>query len=390
LSRYSVAVDSSFANQQAAATLTPNSSVGVSITGYYVTHIDNGGVVREWSLARLTGGSVVTSQTPEKFSSRSRASGASGAVSYAATEPSISGNALVLLGEVSPAAAGAPLMSRKWTLPNYRYPIYVEPSSGAIGIFGSAVDTPTGNTRYITFVEPVLRLVGLKGRRSRNAGYFNITDEIRNFHGLSTGQKGIGTGQSHNYVQVADWPDTTTNSLVTFLNLLNGTADQSLDAGNQLLTITAAVATVSAGNSDIAAGGNVVTLSAPTATLSTAGAQNINAGDQVVTISAPNSTLSPGNANLAAGANVITITAPLATLSALIDLLAGTNLLTFSAPVVSLNAGNSNVPAGPNTVVFTAPNVTIQGGTATYNFWCGDSGVSGITGGGDIEELDVY
>jgi uncharacterized protein (DUF2345 family) len=39
--------------------------------------------------------------------------------------------------------------------------------------------------------------------------------------------------------------------------------DVSLAAGANVITLSAPVATVSAGNSDIAAGGNVITLTAP-------------------------------------------------------------------------------------------------------------------------------
>lgn len=155
--------------------------------------------------------------------------------------------------------------------------------------------------------------------------------------------------------------------VITFGTPASGGSPQSITAGDQVITITAPSATVSSGAVSIAGGNQTVTITAPTAAISTSGSpQSISAGNQTVTI-----------------------TAPAAILSAFINLLAGNQTVTVTAPVASISAGAISIPAGNQLVTITAPFASISNGAgAVSDFWCGNTGMSAMTGGGDIEELD--
>ena len=116
--------------------------------------------------------------------------------------------------------------------------------------------------------------------------------------------------------------------------------------------------------------------------------QSINAGGNTITLTDPTASVSAGNANVNAGGNVITLSAPVATISPTISLNAGGNQVTLTNPTASVTVGAISINAGGNVINFTNPLVTISGGAVTDTFWNGNTGNSAMTGGGDIEELD--
>jgi hypothetical protein len=138
-----------------------------------------------------------------------------------------------------------------------------------------------------------------------------------------------------------------------------GTGSTSLAAGTQVVTITAPAATLTPGSVSLAAGGQVVVVTAPDATR-TAGGVSLAAGGQTIAITAPAVNGTGGGSSLAAGEQVVTITAPTATLSSSATLAAGAQTVTITAPDATLTAGGSSLAAGAQVVTVTAPDATLS------------------------------
>lgn len=136
--------------------------------------------------------------------------------------------------------------------------------------------------------------------------------------------------------------------------------DSTVDQGDRQHTAATYRGISATTGQTLSASANVVTVSAPTATLSS-GAVTLTATAQVITVSAPTATLVPGAVTLTATANVVTVSAPTATLVAE----SGTQTLTATAQVVTVSAPTATLVPGAVTLTATANVVTVTAGTAT-------------------------
>lgn len=202
----------------AIATATPSASVGAVLIDAYITFQDSSFGARN-EIFRSTGGTVTGSQTPEKTSSRSPAAAAAGAVNWS-TDPTKSGGALV---ELPFAMDGNRVPQQRWMPPDPRYPIYEDQGGSKLTLWSSSAGVIF--SRYLGFAEPhatTFALGGMRGRRGRSPGYFQVSDGAHGFVGTSTSpHNGVGAWE-YRYVQRLDWPDPVNASLASFLNLLNG------------------------------------------------------------------------------------------------------------------------------------------------------------------------
>jgi hypothetical protein len=362
LSSYLWGLDTNILNSDIGG-LTPGANSGVALTGFSYGWID-GAFASRTSITRATGGTQ-TNITAEKANSRSRASDAQ-AVDQFSSAPTPTGNNIISIGF---SGSSSRSFHRHWTIPNPRYPIYADPSGNKW--YATTGSNTINACRTFYFREPTAESYSpIRGRRNRNNGYFNITDYSTGFGGGSTSPKNEQGSSTRNYVQVADWPASQFQpSNTIFLNLLNGTADQSLDADSNVVTITAPVATVGSGNANVTATNNQIDITAPVATLSTGGgAQNITATANVVNITAPVSSLTIGNSSLSALNNLVTVTAPVGSLSANVNLSPGANIVTISNPNPTVTSGLVNISALANVINITAPLATISWWSCNGNF----------------------
>jgi hypothetical protein len=133
----------------------------------------------------------------------------------------------------------------------------------------------------------------------------------------------------------------------------------TLSVSANVITLTAPTATVAPGASTQAAGVNTITLTAPTATLQATIA--LAAGLNAITLTPPTATAAPGAATLTASPNSITFTAPTATVSVGANFLAaGVASITFVNPTATVAAGASTRAAGVNSITFTAPSAAVS------------------------------
>lgn len=146
----------------------------------------------------------------------------------------------------------------------------------------------------------------------------------------------------------------------------------SLNAGGQTVTLSNPTATLTPGSASLSAGDQTVNLSNPTAT-PTPGALSLNGGQQAVNFSAPDATVDTSSPqNVSAGQQLITVTAPDAQVEGILNLAAGQQQVLFTAPSASFGLGNAPIAAGEQTVSIQAPIATISGGAAPTEIPLGD------------------
>lgn len=146
-----------------------------------------------------------------------------------------------------------------------------------------------------------------------------------------------------------------------------------LSAGQNVVTTTAPDVTIAQGQ-NLAAGNQVVTFTAPTASVST-GPISVNAGANTITITAPNVSVTR-ETNVNANGNTVTVTNPIVSLGLVASLAAGQNLVTVTNPVVSLNLGGASITAGQNLITFTSPDATLDVGGNNVNLNAGANTVT--------------
>lgn len=209
-------------------------SASSSLALHSVTATDdrtgNSAIAMRWSVRRVSTAGTMTSQTPELFNTRSAAAAASGSVS-ASADPTLSGNPLVVMSAFSAIGAASGLaIARHWNPPNPRYPIVVEPSDRLALFVSESGQTQTSN---LLFAEPgIERAESLRGRRSRESGYFDYAQE-NSYSSPNNGNR-LNNPQSFVRLDPSAWDSSVRDQ--TFWTLLNG-GPASLNA-NASTTVT--------------------------------------------------------------------------------------------------------------------------------------------------------
>jgi hypothetical protein len=156
-----------------------------------------------WRIFRPTGGTSDAAVSPERLDQLSPASAATVAGSFS-TDPTVSGNPLVVLGRMFDNAGPLSMARAGWRPPHPRYPVVVD-ASGALA-FDSQATNDQLNTS-ILWSEGDMKTAHdrpIRGRRGIRLGYWHHRDEWTNAVESNFCERSPGTTEFR-MMQLADW-----------------------------------------------------------------------------------------------------------------------------------------------------------------------------------------